>query len=101
MKNPTEAMKVVSAAAGKTISSHDFRRGLIDVAKACKVDATDRRRLLVHAASGVHDVNYDNNPDSDSLRAAVDAIVKYIVDAATLAEAQQSGANVIAFPARA
>ncbi|HEY4366809.1 MAG TPA: integrase family protein, partial [Steroidobacteraceae bacterium] len=68
MGNPTGAMEVVSKAAGQTISSHDFRRGLIEISKKVGTDASDRRRLLVHAASGVHDVNYDNNPDPELLR---------------------------------
>lgn len=101
MRDPNTTMKVVSNAAGGPISSHDFRRTLEDVAKACKIDPTDRRRLLVHALSGVHDAHYDNNPDPELLRPGVNAIAKFIVDAATLAEAQESGANVVPFPARA
>lgn len=101
MGNPTGAMEVVSKAAGETISSHDFRRTLIDVAKAVKIDAADRHRLLVHTATGVHDVNYDNNPDPELLRDAVNKIANYIVDASTVAEAQETSSNIVPFPQRA
>jgi hypothetical protein len=101
MERPEGMMDAVSEAAGCHVATHDFRRGLMDVARACKIDEADRHRLLVHAASGVHRINYENNPDPEHLRPAVNAIANYIADAAKVAEAQESGANILAFPARA
>lgn len=101
MKDPNATMKILSAAVGHTISAHDFRRTLEDVAKACKVDPDDRRKLLVHLAGDVHGAHYDNSLDPEMLRPAVNAIAKYIVDASVVAEQMEAGTNVIPFPTKA
>lgn len=91
---------------GKTtylLSPHDLRRTAEDAALACKVDYTLRLRLLNHKPSSqdVHSTSYSNDPSPEVLRPAVNAIANYILDAARVAEAQERGANVIPFPARA
>jgi integrase len=101
MRDPRATMEAVSNAAGRHITPHDFRRTMEDLAKAVKVDPDERRQLLNHLAEDVHGESYSNNPDPEVLRPAVEAVAKYIVDAAALAEAQESGTNVVPFAARA
>ncbi len=100
MSLPVATMDAICKAIGYTISSHDFRRSIIDVANACKVDPSEREQLLGHAANGVHHAHYDNDTDSDALRAAVEAIAQFIVNAGLVAEAQATGSNVLAFPGK-
>lgn len=83
------------------LSPHDLRRTAEDIAKACKVDADERRQLLNHLASDVHGQAYSNNPDPEVLRPAVNSIAKYVVDASRIAQAQEDGSNVIRFPTQA
>lgn len=97
MRDPDATMKVVSKAARLKVTSHDFRRTLEDLAKAVKVDADDRRKLLVHLAGDVHGAHYDNSPDPEALRQAVEAIARFVIDAAAVAEAMESGRNVVPF----
>lgn len=83
---------------GKTkylLSPHDLRRTAEDAALACKIDYSLRLRLLNHKPQEVHDASYSNDPSPEVLRPAVNAIANYILDAARVAEAQESGANVI------
>jgi integrase len=95
MTDARATMEAVSAAAGCHITPHDFRRTLEDIAKAVRVDPDERRQLLNHLADGVHQAAYSNNPDPEVLRPAVEAIAKYVTDAAAVAEAQQRGENVV------
>lgn len=108
MRDPDTTMKVVAKAAGCVkvdkfgtekcaLSSHDFRRTLESVARACKIGDDDRRKLLVHAAIDCHSRHYDNSTDPEELRPAVEAIAQFIINAARTAAAQASGANVIQF----
>lgn len=101
MTDARATMEAVSKAAGCHVSPHDFRRTLEDIAKAVRVDPDERRQILNHLADGVHQASYANNPDPEVLRPAVEAIAKYIVDAATVAEAMERADNVVPFPARA
>lgn len=87
--------------AGLHLSPHDLRRTAESAALACHVDYSLRQRLLNHKPQGVHDTSYGNDPSPEILRPAVNAIAKYILDAARVAEAQATGANIIAFPTRA
>jgi hypothetical protein len=101
MTDARATMDAVSAVAGHHLSPHDLRRTAEDIAKACKVDPDERRQLLNHLASDVHGQSYSNNPDPKVLLPAVESIAKYVVDAATVAQAQASGANVVSFPVKA
>ena len=88
-------MKAVAVAAGEPVlSPHDLRRTAVHVARACRVDYNLRIRLLNHKAQAVHD-DYENDRNPETLRPAVNAIAKYVTDAAAVAEAQASGANVV------
>lgn len=91
--------KRVDATTGKIVyelSPHDYRRVLMDVAINCKVDPVQRMKLLNHVSGkSVQLTNYENNPDPELLRPAVNAIARFFTDAATVFEAQQSGANVV------
>lgn len=88
-------MKAVAVAAGEPVlSPHDLRRTAVHIARACRVDYNLRMRLLNHKPQATHD-DYENDRNPETLRPAVNAIAKYIVDAATVAEAQASGANVV------
>lgn len=89
-------LDAVGTAAGRRIVTHDFRRTYEDLAKAVKVDPDERRQLLNHLASDVHGQAYSNNPDPEVLRPAVDAIAKYVTDAALVAESK----NVLPFAAK-
>jgi hypothetical protein len=50
---------------------------------------------LNHKPQGVHDSSYGNDPSPEVLRPAVNVIANYIVDAAKVYDAQQSGANAV------
>jgi integrase len=107
MLNPTATMQLVIDAIGpdadgkeQPVSAHDFRRGLVTLARACGVDADDRRRLLTHKPEGTHGVNYDNEEAAKALRPAVDAIANYIHEAGRVAEAMETGTNIVKFPAK-
>lgn len=76
------------------LSPHDLRRTAVRVAIACRVDYALRMRMLNHASSGVHD-DYERDMNPETLRPGMNAIAKYITDAAAVAEAQATGANVI------
>ena len=82
------------AAGEPVLSPHDLRRGAVHIARACRVDYNLRMRLLNHKPQAVHD-DYENDRNPETLRPAVNAIAKYIADAAAVAEAQATGANVI------
>lgn len=94
------AMKAVSEVAGCTVSPHDLRRTAEDIAKAVRVDADDRRKLLSHVGGDTHAVHYDNSADPEALRDAVNRISNFVIDASRVASAQESGANVVAFPGK-
>jgi integrase len=96
MTDARATMEAVSKAAGCHITPHDFRRTLEDIAKAVRVDPDERRQLLNHLADGVHQAAYSNNPEPEVLRPGVEAIAKFITDAAAVAEAQERGENVVA-----
>jgi integrase len=76
------------------LSPHDLRRTTVRVAIACRVDYSLRMRMLNHAASSVHD-DYERDRNPETLRPGVNAVATYILDAAAVAEAQASGANVV------
>src|SRR5690606_3844989 len=99
MTDARATLDAVSEVAGLHVSPHALRRTAEDIAKAVKVDSDERRQLLNHLAnaSDVHGRHYSNNPDPEVLRPAVEAIAKFITDAAKVAEAQESGANVLPF----
>lgn len=99
IQDPGATMREVSKVAGCHLSPHDLRRTAESIAKAVKVDGDDRRKLLNHAGADVHAQHYDNE-SGEALRPAVNAIAKFIVDAATVAAAQERGENVIAFPGK-
>jgi hypothetical protein len=101
MTDARATFEAISKVAGTHIHPHALRRTAEDIAKAVKIDSDERRQLLNHLASDVHGASYSNDPDPEVLRPAVEAIAKYIVDNATIAEAQASGANVLSFPAKA
>lgn len=88
-------VRIVDGKKQYQLSPHDLRRTAEDAALACKVDYTLRLRLLNHRPQAVHDSSYSNDPSPEVLRPAVNAIATYIVDAAAVADAQASGANVI------
>jgi len=94
-------MRAVAQIAGiDRISPHDFRRSAVSAMKICKVDYGDRMRLLNHSSKSVHD-DYERDDDPETLRPSVNAVADHIVSAGKVAEAQENGANVIPFPARA
>ncbi len=90
-------MAAVSKVAGLRITRHDLRRTLDDIAGACMADGNQRRQLLNHLASDVHERSYSNNPDPEVLRDAVERIAQWIVTQAAAAEAP----NVVPMQARA
>lgn len=90
--------RAVSQIAGCRISPHDLRRTYTSVARACRVDYADRMHLLNHSSKNVHD-DYERDDDPETLRAAINAVADYIVSASKVAEAQETGTNVVPFPA--
>ncbi|MCP5471087.1 MAG: tyrosine-type recombinase/integrase [Sinobacteraceae bacterium] len=94
--DPRALFTTISKLAGRRISTHDLRRTYEDICKAVKVDPDERRLLFNHAASDVHGAAYSNNPDPEMLRPAVEAIAKYVTDAALVAESK----NVLPFPSK-
>lgn len=76
------------------LSPHDLRRTAVRVAIAARVDYALRMRMLNHAPAGVHD-DYERDRNPETLRSGVNAVAAYILDAAAVAEAQASGANVV------
>lgn len=93
------SMAAVGAAAGEHISPHDIRRTTASIAVACRVDYALRECLLNHSSKNVHD-DYERDGEAETLRAAVNAIANYVVDAGRVAQAQASGANVISLAGR-
>ena len=89
----------IEQATGVHVSLHDLRRTVVSVAIECRVDYTLRQRLLNHSSKSVHD-DYERDSDPETMRVTMHAIEKFIVDAATVAEAQASGANVISITDR-
>lgn len=93
-------MRAVALAAGiERISPHDFRRTYTSIARAVRVDYADRMHLLNHSSKNVHD-DYERDDDAEVLRDAVNAIANHILAAAKIAEAQESGANVVSLAER-
>lgn len=80
------------------LSMHDFRRTFDAIAEASKVGADVKRRLTNHVSGDVHFKHYTG---TQAFADAMAAIADYVVSAARVAEAQESGANVIAFPVKA
>jgi integrase len=76
------------------LSPHDLRRTAVRVAIAARVDYALRMRMLNHAPAGVHD-KYESDRNPETLRPGMNALATFITDAAAVAEAQASGANVI------
>lgn len=83
-------MEAVSKAAGVKVTIHDLRRTLEDLGKQCKVDFDDRKILLNHLASGVHEKHYANNPSPDALRPAVNAIAEFVLEQARIAKENEA-----------
>lgn len=100
MTDARATLDAVSEVAGLHVSPHSLRRTAEDIAKAVKVDADERRQLLNHLASDVHGAHYSNDPNPETLRPAVEAMAKFVTDAAKVAEAQESGANVVPLSAK-
>lgn len=75
------------------LSPHDLRRGLDDLALACKVDGDTRRILLNHIDGDVHFKHYAGR---HNLAEAAEAIGQHVTNAALVAESS----NVVAFPGR-
>lgn len=84
----------IKHATGVHVSLHDLRRTTVSVAIECRVDYSLRLRLLNHSAKTVHD-DYERDNDPETMRPTMNAIAKFLADAAVVAEAQASGANVI------
>lgn len=101
MTDARATMEAVSEAAGRHVSYHDLRRTYEDCLKFAKVDPDERRLLTNHLAKDVHQESYSNDEDPETLRPAVEAAAQWIFEQARIAKAQQSGANIIAFPVRA
>jgi integrase len=97
--NAQATVEALSKIAGAHVHVHALRRTFEDIAQECRIDGDMRRILLNHINGDVHARHYANG--KSNLAGAVEAIAKYIVDAAAVAEAQASGTNVVAFPARA
>jgi integrase len=91
--------KIVDGKKQYHLSPHDLRRTAVRVAIACRVDYALRMRMLNHKPPGVHD-DYERDANPETLRPTMNAIAKFIVDASIVAAAQESGANVIAFPGK-
>lgn len=75
------------------LSPHDLRRGLDDIAQACKIDSDTRRMLLNHIDGDVHFKHYVGR---QNLAEAAEAIGKYVTDAALAA----ASSNVLPFPTK-
>lgn len=95
MYDARATLEAVSKVAGCHISAHALRRTAEDIAKKVKVDPDERRQLLNHVAEDVHGKSYANNPDPEVLRPGIEAMARFLTEAAELAEAQASGANVV------
>ncbi len=63
------------------------------------MDYSLRQRLLNHSSKNVHD-DYERDDDPETMRATMNQIAKFIVDAGKVAEAQASGANVVSLADR-
>lgn len=94
----TDAKAVINgltAIAGTHAHLHALRRTFDSIAMECKIDGDIRRMLLNHINGDVHARHYSN--DARAMEGAVESIAKWIGDAALVAEAQASGANVVPF----
>jgi hypothetical protein len=89
-------MDAISKVAGRHLSYHDLRRTFEDILRYAKVDPDQRRILTNHVAGDVHQASYSNDDSADSLRPAMEAAAKWVLDMAKVAAAQASGANVVA-----
>jgi hypothetical protein len=88
-------MDAISKVAGRHLSYHDLRRTFEDILRYAKVDPDQRRILTNHVAGDVHQASYSNDDSADSLRPAMEAAAKWVLDMAKVAAAQASGANVV------
>lgn len=84
----------IEEATGVHCGLHDLRRTAVRVAIECRVDYALRLRLLNHSSQTVHD-QYERDTDPETMRPTMNAIAAFIVGASKVAEAQQSGANVV------
>jgi integrase len=92
-------LKEIEEATGVHVGLHDLRRTTVRVAIECRVDYALRQRLLNHASASVHD-DYERDTDPETMRPTMNTLATFIVDASKVAEAQQSGANVISLADR-
>jgi integrase len=97
--NAQATVEALSKIAGAHVHLHALRRTFEDIAQACKIDSDVRRMLLNHISGDVHSVHYANG--DSALAAACESISIYITNAAAVAKARESGANILPFAARA
>jgi integrase len=96
--NAAALFELISAAAGTPINRHDLRRTFEDIASEVGIDWDQRRLLINHKSGDVHSRHYANN--RRNLASATQLIAQWIANQGKIAEAQESGANVLRFPTR-
>jgi integrase len=82
------------------LSAHDLRRTFVTTGvKACRLDLAKLELLTNHVPQGITARHYLSTSDLRDFHAEVQAIGDHIQAEANLAEAQATGANVVAIRA--
>jgi integrase len=82
------------------LSAHDLRRTFVTTGvKACRLDLAKLELLTNHVPQGITARHYLSTSDLRDFHAEVQAIGDYIESEARVAEAQETGANVVALRA--
>jgi len=93
--NAQTTIEGMAKMAGTHVHVHALRRTFDDMAMECKIDSDQRRMLLNHITGDVHARHYSNS--TKALVPAVEAVAQWVLNEAKVAEAIESGANVVAF----
>jgi integrase len=100
IKDPRDTMKRVSKVAGTSITPHDLRRTFTTLGAAtCGIDLHKMELLTNHVPKTVTARHYLETSHLQYLSPEVQKIADCIVSQARIAEAQISGANVVAIRA--
>jgi integrase len=82
------------------LSAHDLRRTFVTLGvKACRLDVAKLELLTNHVPQGITARHYLETSDLRDYHTEVQAIGDYIESEAAVAEAQATGANVVALRA--
>ena len=102
IKDPRDLMRKLSEVAGNKVTPHDVRRTYTNIAlRSCRVEKFRTDLLTNHITRDVTAEHYFDTTNLQWLQPEAQQISDWLDQQATVAEAQASGANVLAMPLRA